>query len=172
MSFRTFFNRSGSIVSGRAYVFILTKTHDRRGTRIINWTFRIGLGIYGDSNSESEEEQNEHVQAQNNDSDEELIVRIILDLLDGGSMDRKAYWMWLQETVKRRQQAFKKTEEEIEARLAEEDEREEQRYEEQYNKQQENHTGNTSCKDSGMFRNIIKLSRHYIIKRNSVTSLL
>lgn len=37
--------------------------------------FRIGLGIYGDSNSESEEEQNEHVQAQNNDSDDELIVR-------------------------------------------------------------------------------------------------
>ncbi|OAD59170.1 Arginine/serine-rich protein PNISR [Eufriesea mexicana] len=87
-------------------------------------TRKLGLGIYGDSNSESEEEQNEHVQAQN-DSDEELI-----------------------ETVKRRQQAFKKTEEEIEARLAEEDEREEQRYEEQYNKQQENHTGNTSCKDS------------------------
>ncbi|KOX76138.1 Arginine/serine-rich protein PNISR [Melipona quadrifasciata] len=88
-------------------------------------TRKLGLGIYGDSNSESEEEQNEHVQAQNNDSDEELI-----------------------ETVKRRQQAFKKTEEEIEARLAEEDEREEQRYEEQYNKQQENHTGNTSCKES------------------------
>lgn len=80
--------------------------------------------------------------------------------------------MLLKETVKRRQQAFKKTEEEIEARLAEEDEREEQRYEEQYNKQQENHTGNTSCKESGMFRNIIKLCRHYIIKRNSVTSLL
>ncbi|KOC70300.1 hypothetical protein WH47_02803 [Habropoda laboriosa] len=88
-------------------------------------TRKLGLGIYGDSNSESEEEQNDHVQAQNNDSDEELI-----------------------ETLKRRQQAFKKTEEEIEARLAEEDEREEQRYEEQYNKQQENHTGNTSCKDS------------------------
>lgn len=43
---------------------------------IINISFYIGLGIYGDSNSESEEEQNEHVQAQNNDSDEELIVRI------------------------------------------------------------------------------------------------
>lgn len=57
----------------------------------------------------------------------------------------------LQETVRRRQQAFRKTEEEIEARLAEEDEREEQRYEEQYNKQQENHTGNTSCRESGMF---------------------
>lgn len=78
----------------------------------------------------------------------------------------------IQEMVKRRQQAFKKTEEEIEARLAEEDEREEQRYDEQYNKQQENHTGNTSCKDSGMFRNIIKLSRYYMIKRNFVTSLL
>ncbi|KAG9431888.1 Splicing factor, arginine/serine-rich [Apis mellifera carnica] len=88
-------------------------------------TRKLGLGIYGDSNSESEEEQNEHIQTQNNDSDEELI-----------------------EMVKRRQQAFKKTEEEIEARLAEEDEREEQRYDEQYNKQQENHTGNTSCKDS------------------------
>lgn len=54
--------------------------------------------------------------------------------------------------LRRRQQAFRKTEEEIEARLAEEDEREEQRYEEQYNKQhQENHTGNTSCRESGMF---------------------
>lgn len=116
---------------------------------MIYFLCRIGLGIYGDSNSESEEEQNEHVQTQNNDSDEELI-----------------------EMVKRRQQAFKKTEEEIEARLAEEDEREEQRYDEQYNKQQENHTGNTSCKESGMFRNIIKLSRYYMIKRNSVTSLL
>ncbi|XP_078039422.1 uncharacterized protein LOC144471343 isoform X1 [Augochlora pura] len=88
-------------------------------------TRKLGLGIYGDSNSESEEEQNEHVQAQNNDSDEELI-----------------------ETLRRRQQAFKKTEEEIEARLAEEDEREEQRYEDHYGKQQENHTGNTSCKDA------------------------
>ncbi|EFN80678.1 Splicing factor, arginine/serine-rich 18 [Harpegnathos saltator] len=82
-----------------------------------------GLGIYGDSNSDSEEEQGEQVQ--NDDSDEELM-----------------------ETVRRRQQAFRKTEEEIEARLAEEDEREEQRYEEQYNKQQENHTGNTSCRES------------------------
>lgn len=139
--------------------------------------FRIGLGIYGDSNSESEEEQNEHVQAQNNDSDDELIVRVVLfitvdgSLKMGGSM-KAVIRFCSQETVKRRQQAFKKTEEEIEARLAEEDEKEEQRYEEQYNKQQENHTGNTSCKDSGMFRNIIKLSRHYIIKRNSVTSLL
>jgi len=55
--------------------------------------------------------------------------------------------------VNRRQQAFRKTEQEIEARLAEEQE-EEQRHEEQYNsnKQQENHTGNTSCRESGMFR--------------------
>jgi len=61
--------------------------------------------------------------------------------------------MILQETVNRRQQAFRKTEQEIEARLAEEQE-EEQRHEEQYNsnKQQENHTGNTSCRESGMFR--------------------
>lgn len=58
-----------------------------------------------------------------------------------------------QETLRRRQQAFRKTEEEIEARLAEEEEKEEQRSEEQYsNKQQENHTGNTSCRESGMFR--------------------
>jgi len=58
-----------------------------------------------------------------------------------------------QETLRRRQQAFRKTEEEIEARLAEEEEEEEQRSEEQYsNKQQENHTGNTSCRESGMFR--------------------
>lgn len=41
---------------------------------MIYFLCRIGLGIYGDSNSESEEEQNEHVQTQNNDSDEELIV--------------------------------------------------------------------------------------------------
>lgn len=138
--------------------------------------FRIGLGIYGDSNSESEEEQNEHVQAQNNDSDDELIVSGFVHYsrwkFKDGRKYESCYSLLLQETVKRRQQAFKKTEEEIEARLAEEDEREEQRYEEQYNKQQENHTGNTSCKDSGMFRNIIKLSRHYIIKRNFVTSLL
>ncbi|KAG7210304.1 hypothetical protein KM043_011845 [Ampulex compressa] len=88
-------------------------------------TRKLGLGIYGDSNSESEEEQSEHVQVQNEDSDEELIERL-----------------------KRRQQAFKKTEEEIEARIAEEDQKAEQRYEEQCNKQQENHTGNTSCRDS------------------------
>lgn len=44
---------------------------------VINYLFHIGLGIYGDSNSESEEEQSEHVQAQNNDSDEELIVRCL-----------------------------------------------------------------------------------------------
>ncbi|KYN06224.1 Splicing factor, arginine/serine-rich 18 [Cyphomyrmex costatus] len=86
-----------------------------------------GLSIYNDSNSESEEEQNEHTQIQNDDSDEEL-----------------------KETLRRRQQAFRKTEEEIEARLAEEEEEEEQqRSEEQYsNKQQENHTGNTSCRES------------------------
>ncbi|XP_014468916.1 PREDICTED: arginine/serine-rich protein PNISR-like isoform X2 [Dinoponera quadriceps] len=90
-------------------------------------TRKLGLGIYGDSNSESDEEQSEYGQVQDDDSDEELM-----------------------ETVRRRQQAFRKTEEEIEARLAEEDEREEQqlRYEEQYNKQQENHTGNTSCRES------------------------
>ncbi|EZA49941.1 Splicing factor, arginine/serine-rich [Ooceraea biroi] len=94
-------------------------------------TRKLGLGIYGDSNSESEEEQSEHTQVQNDDSDEEL-----------------------KETLRRRQQAFRKTEEEIEARLAEEEEKEEQRHEEQYNsnKQQENHTGNTSCRESGMFR--------------------
>lgn len=34
----------------------------------------VGLGIYGDSNSESEEEQGEHAQIQNDDSDEELKV--------------------------------------------------------------------------------------------------
>ncbi|KYN28999.1 Splicing factor, arginine/serine-rich 18 [Trachymyrmex cornetzi] len=85
-----------------------------------------GLSIYNDSNSESEEEQSEHAQIQNDDSDEEL-----------------------KETLRRRQQAFRKTEEEIEARLAEEEEEEEQRSEEQYsNKQQENHTGNTSCRES------------------------
>ncbi|XP_076293898.1 uncharacterized protein LOC143215561 isoform X2 [Lasioglossum baleicum] len=114
-------------------------------------TRKLGLGIYGDSNSESEEEQSEHVQAQNNDSDDELI-----------------------ETLRRRQQLFKKTEEEIEARLAEEDEREEQRYEDHYMKQQENHTGNTSCKEAGMFRNDIErkpLLNHGIIKRNTITSL-
>ncbi|KAH0951265.1 hypothetical protein HN011_012012 [Eciton burchellii] len=89
-------------------------------------TRKLGLGIYGDSNSESEEEQSEQAQIQNDDSDEEL-----------------------RETVNRRQQAFRKTEQEIEARLAEEQE-EEQRHEEQYNsnKQQENHTGNTSCRES------------------------
>ncbi|EFN61795.1 Splicing factor, arginine/serine-rich 18 [Camponotus floridanus] len=85
-----------------------------------------GLGIYGDSNSESEEEQSEHAQIHDDDSDEEL-----------------------KETLRRRQQAFRKTEEEIEARLAEEEEREEQRnYEEQNSRQQENHTGNTSCRES------------------------
>lgn len=57
--------------------------------------------------------------------------------------------------MRRRQQAFRKTEEEIEARLAEEEENEEQRsYEEQNSRQQENHTGNTSCRESGMFRQI------------------
>ncbi|KAL0116952.1 hypothetical protein PUN28_010079 [Cardiocondyla obscurior] len=86
----------------------------------------LGLSIYNDSNSESEEEQNEHAQIQNDDSDEEL-----------------------KETLRRRQQAFRKTEEEIEARLAEEEEKEDQRSEEQFsNKQQENHTGNTSCRET------------------------
>lgn len=48
-------------------------------SRALKWmSFRIlsavGLGIYGDSNSESEEEQGEHAQLQNDDSDEELKV--------------------------------------------------------------------------------------------------
>lgn len=65
------------------------KTYYRRRTRIIYFLCRIGLGIYGDSNSESEEEQNEHVQTQNNDSDEELIVCLPLELLFlGNSIDR------------------------------------------------------------------------------------
>lgn len=34
----------------------------------------VGLGIYGDSNSESEEEQSEHAQIHDDDSDEELKV--------------------------------------------------------------------------------------------------
>lgn len=74
-----------------------------------------------------------------------------------------------QEMVRRRQQAFRKTEEEIEARLAEEEEKEEQRGEEQYsNKQQENHTGNTSCRETGMFR---QTTHPYVAARRlSVTS--
>lgn len=77
----------------------------------------------------------------------------------------------LQETLRRRQQAFRKTEEEIEARLAEEEEKEEQRHEEQYNsnKQQENHTGNTSCRESGMFRQRNCMCR-CAIKYNFLTS--
>ncbi|KYM75379.1 Splicing factor, arginine/serine-rich 18 [Atta colombica] len=99
---------------------------DVESEEIIDGNTSGSLSIYNDSNSESEEEQSEHAQIQNDDSDEEL-----------------------KETLRRRQQAFRKTEEEIEARLAEEEEEEEQRSEEQYsNKQQENHTGNTSCRES------------------------
>ncbi|KAF7397639.1 hypothetical protein HZH68_008861 [Vespula germanica] len=89
------------------------------------------LGIYGDSNSESEEEQNEQEQLQNNDSDEELM-----------------------ETLRRRQQAFKKTEKEIEARLAAEEENEDQ-----YNVQQENHIGNTSCRDTVDEKETVNIQR-------------
>lgn len=64
-------------------------------------------------------------------------------------MGRKSLYLTLtalQETLRRRQQAFKKTEKEIEARLAAEEENEDQ-----YNVQQENHIGNTSCRDTGMY---------------------
>lgn len=44
---------------------------ERMSLRILS---AVGLGIYGDSNSESEEEQGEHAQIQNDDSDEELKV--------------------------------------------------------------------------------------------------
>lgn len=37
-------------------------------------SYVVGLGIYGDSNSESEEEQSEHAQIHDDDSDEELKV--------------------------------------------------------------------------------------------------
>ncbi|OXU23455.1 hypothetical protein TSAR_001639 [Trichomalopsis sarcophagae] len=71
-------------------------------------TRKLGLGIYGDSNSESEDEHvsnHEHSQQSpgDNDSEEEL-----------------------KETLKRRQQAFRRTEAEIEARLAEEEEEDEE----------------------------------------------
>ncbi|XP_016845745.1 arginine/serine-rich protein PNISR [Nasonia vitripennis] len=71
-------------------------------------TRKLGLGIYGDSNSESEDEHvsnHEHSQQSpgDNDSEEEL-----------------------KETLRRRQQAFRRTEAEIEARLAEEEEEEEE----------------------------------------------
>ncbi|XP_035730798.1 arginine/serine-rich protein PNISR-like isoform X1 [Vespa mandarinia] len=94
-------------------------------------TRKLGLGIYGDSNSESEEEQNEQEQLQNNDSDEELM-----------------------ETLRRRQQAFKKTEKEIEARLAAEEENEDQ-----YNVQQDNHIGNTSCRDTVDEKETVNIQR-------------
>ncbi|XP_051164145.1 arginine/serine-rich protein PNISR isoform X2 [Leptopilina boulardi] len=87
-------------------------------------TRKLGLGIYGDSNSESEEEQKEDEEPEDEDSDEEL-----------------------KETLRRRQQAFKKTEEEIEARLAEE-EQEMKRQEEHIYEQQKNHIGNSSGRNS------------------------
>lgn len=62
-----------------------------------------------------------------------------------------------QETLRRRQQAFKKTEEEIEARLAEE-EQEMKRQEEHIYEQQKNHIGNSSGRNSGMFQRIIKFN--------------
>ncbi|XP_034949130.1 arginine/serine-rich protein PNISR-like [Chelonus insularis] len=87
-------------------------------------TRTLGLGIYGDSNSESEEEQ-ESQQTDENDSDLEL-----------------------KETLRRRQAAFKKTEEEIEARLAEEEENELR--EDEYNSgKYETHSGNDNSKTPG-----------------------
>lgn len=56
--------------------------------------------------------------------------------------------------MRRRQQAFKKTEEEIEARLAEE-EQELKRQEEHIYEQQKNHIGNSSGRESGMLQRII-----------------
>lgn len=73
-----------------------------------------------------------------------------------------------QETLRRRQQAFRKTEEEIEARIADEEEKERLRLQEEDHdseeeneardsvselrpphRYQDNHTGNTSSKDAG-----------------------
>ncbi|XP_014295036.1 arginine/serine-rich protein PNISR [Microplitis demolitor] len=64
-------------------------------------TRNLGLGIYGDSNSESEDEAESPVADDNDDEDDSDLE--------------------LKETLKRRQAAFKKTEEEIEARIAEEE---------------------------------------------------
>ncbi|XP_011296906.1 arginine/serine-rich protein PNISR isoform X2 [Fopius arisanus] len=80
-------------------------------------TRKLGLGIYGDSNSESEEEQ-DTLPPEENDSDNEL-----------------------KETLKRRQAAFKKTEEEIEARILEEEENEQQEDEESH--KYDNNTNDT-----------------------------
>ncbi|XP_043480893.1 arginine/serine-rich protein PNISR-like isoform X4 [Leptopilina heterotoma] len=88
-------------------------------------TRKLGLGIYGDSNSESEEEKREDEEPEEEDSDEEL-----------------------KETLRRRQQAFKKTEEEIEARLAEEEQELKRQEEDHIYEQQKNHIGNSSGRDS------------------------
>lgn len=61
-----------------------------------------------------------------------------------------------QETLRRRQQAFKKTEEEIEARLAEEEQELKRQEEDHIYEQQKNHIGNSSGRDSGMLQRIIK----------------
>lgn len=97
-------------------------------------TRELGLGIYGDSNSDSEEEQ-EIQPADNNDSDFEL-----------------------KETLRRRQAAFKKTEEEIEARLAEDEENELRGNEEQTSKY-DNHTSNDTIIKSSVDENTINNER-------------
>lgn len=52
----------------------LEKHHRTCWTDVISTSSVVGLGIYGDSNSESEEEQSEHAQIHDDDSDEELKV--------------------------------------------------------------------------------------------------
>lgn len=77
---------AAKINRSRAYVlfvffFFATSTPRKpcraEGADVIRTLYAVGLGIYGDSNSESEEEQSEHAQVQNDDSDEELMVRAL-----------------------------------------------------------------------------------------------
>ncbi|KAG8040121.1 hypothetical protein G9C98_000691, partial [Cotesia typhae] len=91
-------------------------------------TRNLGLGIYGDSNSESEDDVDSPAAPDNNDNQH-----------DDSDLE-------LKETLRRRQAAFKKTEEEIEARIAEE----EQQEQEQEQEEEENERNNDANHENSM----------------------
>ncbi|XP_055710647.1 arginine/serine-rich protein PNISR [Phlebotomus papatasi] len=99
---------------------------------------KLGLSIYGNSDSEgdseTEEEENSQASGKNDDSDER----------DSADSDAE-----LQERIKRQVNAFKKTSREIEQQLAEEEEREERKRQENEERERRKASSEVLSKNNG-----------------------